>query len=115
MRAPRILRLLGPGLITGSSDADPTSVVSFAMVGSSLGTALLWVPFLLYPLLAAIQMMCARAAIVTGAGLASIMKSAASPSSFSSRRRSSSSGLRAIDGSRLTFPLLDAPSLGNAA
>lgn len=74
MRAPRILRLLGPGLITGSSDADPTSVVSFAMVGSSLGTALLWVPFLLYPLLAAIQMMCARAAIVTGAGLASIIR-----------------------------------------
>jgi Mn2+/Fe2+ NRAMP family transporter len=69
-RLRRIVAVLGPGLITGAADDDPSSVGTYAVVGAQFGTSLLWTAFITWPLIAAIQMVCARIGIVTGGGLA---------------------------------------------
>ncbi len=57
-------------LITGAADDDPSSVGTYSVVGAQLGTSVLWTAFITWPLIAAIQMVCARIGIVTGTGLA---------------------------------------------
>jgi Mn2+/Fe2+ NRAMP family transporter len=64
-----LLQVLGPGLITGASDDDPSGISTYAQVGSQYGTGLLWMALITYPLMAAVQEMCARIALHTGVGL----------------------------------------------
>ncbi|MDQ6723484.1 MAG: divalent metal cation transporter, partial [Thermoproteota archaeon] len=67
-------KTLGPGIITGSSDDDPSGIATYSQAGAQFGFGLLWMTVLLYPLIIAIQEMCARIGLVTGGGLASAIK-----------------------------------------
>lgn len=60
---------LGPGLITGSSDDDPSGIATYSQAGAGFGLSTLWTAFITYPLMYGIQEMCARIGIVTGRGL----------------------------------------------
>jgi len=68
------LKSLGPGLITGAADDDPSGIATYSIAGAQLGTKLLWTALLTWPLMAAVQMMCARIGKVTGQGLAGNFK-----------------------------------------
>lgn len=70
----KIWRKLGPGLITGSSDDDPSGIATYSQAGAGFGLATLWTAFITYPLMYCIQEMCARIGIVTGYGLISVTK-----------------------------------------
>ena len=70
----RFLSLLGPGLITGVADDDPSGIATYSIVGAQLGTSLLWTAFLTWPLMACVQFMCARIGMVTGRGLAGALR-----------------------------------------
>jgi NRAMP (natural resistance-associated macrophage protein)-like metal ion transporter len=63
------LRALGPGLITGASDDDPSGIGTYAQAGSQFGYGLLWTSLLTFPLMASVQETCDRTALATGAGL----------------------------------------------
>ena len=69
----RFFSALGPGLVTGAADDDPSGVATYSITGAQLGTSLLWTAFLTWPLMGAVQMMCARIGMVTGEGLAGAM------------------------------------------
>ena len=64
------LSKLGPGLVTGASDDDPSGIATYSQVGAQFGYTLLWTMLLSYPLMAAIQEICGRIGRVTGNGLA---------------------------------------------
>jgi len=66
----RFFAILGPGLVTGAADDDPSGIVTYSIAGAQLGTSMLWTALLTFPLMAAVQMMCARVGMVTGTGLA---------------------------------------------
>lgn len=66
----RLLSVLGPGLITGAADDDPSGIATYSVAGAQLGTALLWTALVTWPLMAAAQMMCARIGMCSGKGLA---------------------------------------------
>ncbi len=68
--AKGILKQLGPGLVTGASDDDPSGIATYSQVGARFGYGMLWTMLLSYPLMAAIQEICARIGRVTGGGLA---------------------------------------------
>ncbi len=70
----RFFATLGPGLVTGAADDDPSGVATYTVAGAQLGTAMLWTALLTWPLMAATQMMCARVGMVTGRGLASALR-----------------------------------------
>ena len=70
----RFLSALGPGLITGAADDDPSGVATYSVAGARLGTSLLWTAAVTWPLMAVVQMMCARIGMVTGQGLAGAMR-----------------------------------------
>jgi NRAMP (natural resistance-associated macrophage protein)-like metal ion transporter len=63
------LRALGPGLVTGASDDDPSGVATYSQAGAQFGLGLLWVSFLTLPLMAGVQEICDRTALATGRGL----------------------------------------------
>jgi NRAMP (natural resistance-associated macrophage protein)-like metal ion transporter len=65
----RYLRALGPGLVTGASDDDPSGVATYSQAGAQFGLGLLWVSLLTLPLMAAVQEICDRTALATGRGL----------------------------------------------
>src|SRR5271168_5368871 len=65
-----IFRLMGPGVITGAADDDPSGIATYSIAGAQLGTGLLWTSLVTWPLMGAVQMMCARIGMVTGEGLA---------------------------------------------
>jgi len=69
-----LLKSLGPGVITGAADDDPSGIATYSIAGAQLGTKLLWTALLTWPLMAAVQMMCARIGKVTGQGLAANFK-----------------------------------------
>ena len=69
-----LLKSLGPGIITGAADDDPSGIATYSVAGAQLGTKLLWTALLTWPLMAAVQMMCARIGKVTGQGLAANFK-----------------------------------------
>ena len=69
-----LLKSLGPGIITGAADDDPSGIATYSIAGAQLGTKLLWTALLTWPLMAAVQMMCARIGKVTGRGLAGNLK-----------------------------------------
>lgn len=65
---------LGPGLITGAADDDPSGISTYSVAGASFGFATLWTALLSFPLMVAVQLMCARLGMVTGRGLASVIR-----------------------------------------
>ncbi len=65
----RLWRSFGPGIITGAADDDPSGIATYSIAGAQFGTGLLWTAILTWPLMAAVQMMCARVGMVTGGGL----------------------------------------------
>lgn len=70
----RYFRVLGPGLITGASDDDPSGITTYSVAGASLGYGMLWTALATYPLMAAVQLVCARIGLVTGEGLAAVLR-----------------------------------------
>jgi Mn2+/Fe2+ NRAMP family transporter len=70
----RFLSVLGPGLITGAADDDPSGVATYSVAGAQLGTTLVWTALVTWPLMAAVQMMCARIGMVTGYGIAKALR-----------------------------------------
>jgi NRAMP (natural resistance-associated macrophage protein)-like metal ion transporter len=70
----RFWKLLGPGLITGSSDDDPSGIATYSQAGAAYGLSTLWTAILAFPLMAAIQQMCARIGLVTEQGLTGTLK-----------------------------------------
>src|ERR1700738_4606684 len=69
-----LLKSLGPGVITGAADDDPSGIATYSVAGAQLGTKLLWTALLTWPLMAAVQMMCARIGMCSGYGLASALR-----------------------------------------
>ena len=70
----RILRSIGPGIVTGAADDDPSGIATYSIVGAQFGNSLLWTALITWPMMAAVQMMCARIGMVTGRGLAGTLK-----------------------------------------
>src|SRR5262245_14687184 len=70
----RYFRLLGPGLVTGASDDDPSGITTYAVAGAAFGYGLLWTAVATFPLMAGIQLTCARIGLVTGRGLAGAVR-----------------------------------------
>jgi NRAMP (natural resistance-associated macrophage protein)-like metal ion transporter len=68
------LKFLGPGLITGASDDDPSGIATYSQAGAKFGLGMLWLAIFQYPLMTAIQEMCARIGLATGDGIAGIMR-----------------------------------------
>jgi NRAMP (natural resistance-associated macrophage protein)-like metal ion transporter len=66
--------LIGPGFITGAADDDPSGIGTYAVAGATLGLATLWTALLTFPLMAAVQNICSRLGLVSGTGLAGILK-----------------------------------------
>lgn len=69
-----LLKQLGPGLITGAADDDPSGIATYSQTGAQYGTSLLWLAAWTLPLMGIIQEMCGRIALVTGQGLGSNIK-----------------------------------------
>jgi len=70
----RFFSVLGPGLITGAADDDPSGIATYSIAGAQTGTSLLWTAFITWPLMGCVQFMCARIGMVTGTGLAATLK-----------------------------------------
>src|SRR5215468_249028 len=77
------LENLGPGLITGAADDDPSGIATYSQVGALFGFAMLWTTVFSFPLMAAMQEICARLGRITGAGItANLRKHYAKPLLF---------------------------------
>ena len=70
----RFLKVLGPGFISGAADDDPSGIGTYATAGASLGYATLWTALLTFPLMATVQLVCAKIGMVTGRGLAGVLR-----------------------------------------
>ena len=70
----RFFAALGPGVITGAADDDPSGIATYSIAGAQFGTAFLWTALLTWPLMAVVQMTCARIGMVTGKGLARVLR-----------------------------------------
>ena len=66
--------ILGPGLITGAADDDPSGISTYSVAGAAFGYTTLWIALLTFPLMVAIQLMCSRLGMVTGRGLAAAVR-----------------------------------------
>jgi NRAMP (natural resistance-associated macrophage protein)-like metal ion transporter len=73
-RVRRFFGRLGPGLITGAADDDPSGISTYSVAGASFGYGPLWTALFSFPLMVAVQLMCARLGIVSGRGLAGIVR-----------------------------------------
>ena len=73
-RVRRFFADLGPGLITGAADDDPSGISTYSVAGASFGYMPLWTALFSFPLMAAVQLMCARLGLVTGRGLAGVVR-----------------------------------------
>jgi NRAMP (natural resistance-associated macrophage protein)-like metal ion transporter len=69
-----IWNLLGPGLITGASDDDPSGIATYSQAGAQYGLTTLWTALITFPLMASVQEMCARIGVVTAQGLTGILR-----------------------------------------
>ena len=108
----RFLKALGPGLITGASDDDPSGIGTYATAGAALGFATLWTAPLTFPLMAAVQFICAKIGMVSGEGLAGVLRrhyprwllfpagTAATGASPAQLRRCSDGSRRSVPGTR---------------
>jgi NRAMP (natural resistance-associated macrophage protein)-like metal ion transporter len=70
----RFLKVLGPGLITGAADDDPSGIATYSIAGGSLGFATLWTALLTLPLMSVVQFLCAKIGLVSGMGLAGVLR-----------------------------------------
>ena len=70
----RFFKILGPGLITGASDDDPSGIGTYALAGASLGFSALWTALVTIPMMTAIQFTCAKIGMVSGMGLARVLR-----------------------------------------
>ena len=73
-RVQRFFGNLGPGLITGAADDDPSGISTYSVTGAAFGYMPLWTALFSFPLMAAVQLMCARLGMVTGRGLAGVVR-----------------------------------------
>lgn len=73
-KSTKKLRMLGPGLVTGASDDDPSGIATYSQAGAVFGLSTLWTALLTFPLMAAMQEMCARIGMVTNEGLTTTLK-----------------------------------------
>src|SRR5215216_6170879 len=74
MKLKQLLKSLGPGVITGASDDDPSGIATFSQAGAKFGFGMLWLVLFQYPLMTVIQEMCARIGLVSAGGLAAVVK-----------------------------------------
>jgi NRAMP (natural resistance-associated macrophage protein)-like metal ion transporter len=74
LKIKKVLRVLGPGVVTGASDDDPSGIATYSQAGAGFGFATLWMAVITFPLMASIQEMCARIGIVTQTGLTGTIK-----------------------------------------
>lgn len=73
--SPRtFLKYLGPGVITGAADDDPSGITTYSQAGAKFGFGMLWMVIYLYPMMAVIQEICAKIGLMTGDGLAAVIK-----------------------------------------
>ena len=70
----RSFAILGPGLITGAADDDPSGISTYSVAGAAYGYGTLWIALLTFPLMVSVQLMCARLGMVTGRGLAAAIR-----------------------------------------
>lgn len=70
----RFFKSLGPGLITGASDDDPSGISTYAMAGAAFGFATLWTALVTFPLMAGVQFICAKIGMVSGKGIAGVLR-----------------------------------------
>jgi NRAMP (natural resistance-associated macrophage protein)-like metal ion transporter len=70
----RFIAGLGPGVITGAADDDPSAITTYSIAGAAYGYRLLWTAVFVFPLLSAVQLMCARLGMVSGQGLGSVLR-----------------------------------------
>jgi NRAMP (natural resistance-associated macrophage protein)-like metal ion transporter len=70
----RFWKMLGPGLVTGASDDDPSGIATYSQAGAAYGLSTLWTALITFPLMASMQEMCARIGLVTSHGLAGTIK-----------------------------------------
>ena len=70
----RYWKIIGPGLVTGASDDDPSGIATYSQAGAAYGLSTLWTSIVAFPLMAAIQQMCARIGLVTSQGLTGTLK-----------------------------------------
>jgi NRAMP (natural resistance-associated macrophage protein)-like metal ion transporter len=70
----RFLKILGPGLVTGAADDDPSGIGTYTQAGASLGFATLWTAIVTFPLMAVVQFLCAKIGMVSGMGLAGVLR-----------------------------------------
>jgi NRAMP (natural resistance-associated macrophage protein)-like metal ion transporter len=75
----RVLKILGPGFITGASDDDPSGIGTYSTAGASLGFSTLWMALITLPMMTVVQYLCAKVAMVSGKGLAGVLKKHYSP------------------------------------
>lgn len=73
-RAKRFFKMLGPGLITGASDDDPSGIGTYAVAGAQLGYSPLWMAVITFPLMAAVQFICAKIGMVSGRGVSGVLQ-----------------------------------------
>ncbi len=73
-QASRFFKILGPGLITGASDDDPSGIATYSQVGAGFGNSALWMAVFTYPLMLSIQYICAKIGLVSGRILAGVLK-----------------------------------------
>jgi NRAMP (natural resistance-associated macrophage protein)-like metal ion transporter len=70
----RFFSKLGPGVITGAADDDPSGIATYSIAGAQMGTAMLWTALITWPFMACVQFMCARIGMVTGMGLGDALR-----------------------------------------
>lgn len=73
-RLQQFFKDLGPGVITGAADDDPSGISTYSVAGAAFGYTALWTALVSFPLMAAVQLMCARLGMVTGQGLAAVIR-----------------------------------------
>ncbi|MGB5006984.1 MAG: divalent metal cation transporter [Ferruginibacter sp.] len=70
----RYWKIIGPGLVTGASDDDPSGIATYSQAGAAYGLSTLWTSIVAFPLMASIQQMCAKIGLVTSQGLTGTLK-----------------------------------------
>src|SRR5262252_1674616 len=70
----RMVQWIGPGFVTGASDDDPSGIGTYAVAGATFGFATLWTALVTFPLMATVQFICAKIGMVTGQGLAGVLR-----------------------------------------
>jgi len=69
-----VFKFLGPGIVTGAADDDPSGIATYSQAGAKFGFGMLWMVIYLYPMMAVIQEICAKIGLMTGDGLAAVVK-----------------------------------------